>query len=136
VYVYIYIYIHKYTDVKNLLWSIEDRHRSGLIGDYMCIYIYVYVYIYTNAKNLLQSIEDRHRCGLIGDSCVYIYVYVNVYIYIYKCKEFVTIYWRQTQKWTNRWFMCIYVSVCVCVCIYIQMQRICYNLLKTDTEVD
>jgi hypothetical protein len=30
---------------KNLLQSIEDRHRSGLIGDYMCIFMFVYMYI-------------------------------------------------------------------------------------------
>jgi hypothetical protein len=37
--------IYIYTNAKNLLQSIEDRHRSGLIGDYMCIYMFVYMYI-------------------------------------------------------------------------------------------
>jgi hypothetical protein len=63
-YIYIYVcmcmcmykYIYKHTYVKNLLQSIEDRHRSGSIGDYMCIYIYVYVYIYIQMQRICYNL--------------------------------------------------------------------------------
>jgi hypothetical protein len=43
---------------KNLLQSIEDRHRSGLIGDscvYLCLYICIYKYVSVCVYTYIQT---------------------------------------------------------------------------------